>query len=89
MVDFIKNLPKDKKIYVHCGGGKGRTGMFLVTLDIIKNGKKNELAEIFKRQNKMGSAKLDEISKEEAWSEDLAKKRLKMLEDFYRIESRI
>lgn len=89
MVNFIKNLPKDKKIYVHCAGGKGRTGMFLVTLDIIKNGKKTELAEIFKRQNKMGSAKLDEISKEEAWSEDLAKKRLKMLEDFYRIESRI
>jgi protein tyrosine phosphatase len=87
MVNFIKNLPKDKKIYVHCAGGKGRTGMFLVTLDIIKNGKKTELAEIFKRQNKMGSAKLDEISKEEAWSEDLAKKRLKMLEDFYRIES--
>ena len=67
MVSFIKNLPQDKKIYVHCAGGKGRTGMFLVTLDIIKNGKETALEEIFKRQNKLGSAKLDEISEEEAW----------------------
>lgn len=85
MINFIKNLPEDKKIYVHCAGGKGRTAMFLVIIDIIKNGKKIELEEIFKRQNKLGGARLDEISKEEAWSEELATKRLKMLEDFYRV----
>jgi protein tyrosine phosphatase len=85
MINFIKNLPEDKKIYVHCAGGRGRTAMFLVILDIIKNGKKIELEEIFKRQNKLGGARLDEISKEEAWSEELATKRLKMLEDFYRV----
>lgn len=85
MVDFIKNLPQDKKIYVHCAGGRGRTAMFLVTLDIMKNGKKVELEEIFKRQNKLGGARLDEISEEEAWSKELATERLKMLEDFYRV----
>lgn len=85
MINFIKNLPEDKKIYVHCAGGRGRTAMFLVILDIIKNGKKIELEEIFKRQNKLGGARLDEISKEEAWSKKLATERLKMLEDFYRV----
>lgn len=84
MVNFIKNLPQDKKIYVHCAGGKGRTGMFLITLDIIKNGKTVALKEIFARQHKLGAAKLDEISKEEAWSEELAQKRLEILENFYK-----
>ena len=88
MINFIKNLPEDKKIYVHCAGGRGRTAMFLVILDIIKNGKKVELEEIFKRQNKLGGARLDEISKEEAWSEKLAMERLKMLEDFYRVTTK-
>jgi len=85
MINFIKNLSEDKKIYVHCAGGRGRTTMFLVILDIIKNGKKVELEEIFKRQNKLGGARLDEISKEEAWSKKLATERLKMLKDFYRV----
>ncbi len=85
MINFIKNFPEDKKIYVHCAGGRGRTAMFLVILDIIKNGKKVELEEIFKRQNKLGGARLDEISKEEAWSKKLATERLKMLKDFYRV----
>jgi rhodanese-related sulfurtransferase len=85
MINFIKNLSEDKKIYVHCAGGRGRTAMFLVILDIIKNGKKVELEEIFKRQNKLGGARLDEISKEEAWSKKLATERLKMLKDFYRV----
>lgn len=87
MVHFIKNLPADEKIYVHCSVGKGgRSGMFLVAFDIIKNGKKTSLDEIFKRQNALGSAKLDEISEEEAWNIELAKARLKMLEDLYKSE---
>lgn len=87
MVKFIKKLPKDQKIYVHCAGGKGRTGLFLVTLDIVKNGKNVELKEIFKRQHELGAAKLDEISEEEAWTKDLARARLKMLQDFYKKET--
>ena len=87
MVSFIKNLPQDKKIYVHCAGGKGRTGMFLVMLDIIKNGKKVELAEIFKRQHELGAARLDEISEEEAWNKKIAATRLKMIEDFYKSQA--
>ena len=80
MVKFIKKLPKDQKLYVHCAGGKGRT-------DIIKNGKNVDLEEIFARQNKLGAARLDEISEEEAWTKDLAQIRLKMLQDFYEKET--
>jgi protein tyrosine/serine phosphatase len=86
MVKFIKTLPQDQKLYVHCAGGKGRTGTFLALLDIVKNGKKTDLKEIFKRQNKLGAARLDEISEDEAWSKSLAQDRLKMIENFYQTE---
>ncbi len=83
MINFIKTLPSDKKIYVHCAGGSGRTGMFLVLLDIFKNGQNSSLEEIFARQAKLGAAKLDEISTDEAWTKEIAAKRLKMIEKFY------
>lgn len=87
MLNFIKNLPQDQKVYVHCAGGKGRTGMFLILLDIAKNGKNVSLEEIFVRQNKLGAARLDEISEEESWSKEIATKRVKMIEDFYKSQN--
>jgi len=83
IVHFIKTLPAHKKIYVHCAGGRGRTGLFLVTLDIIKNGNNASLQDIIKRQHQLGSARLDDISEEEAWNKEIAQKRLNLLEDFY------
>jgi protein-tyrosine phosphatase len=62
MINFIKNLPQDQKLYVHCAGGKGRTGLFLILLDISKNAKNSSLKEIYARQHKLGAAKLDDIS---------------------------
>ncbi|MBU6140179.1 MAG: dual specificity protein phosphatase family protein [Proteobacteria bacterium] len=88
MVNFIKTLPEDEKIYVHCAGGKGRTGTFLILLDIAKNGKETKLEDIFKRQHALGAAKLDEISKEESWSKEIAQERLKMIENFYETETK-
>jgi len=87
MVNFIKTLPQDQKLYVHCAAGKGRTGTFLVLLDIIKNGKTTELKEIFKRQNKLGASRLDKISTEESWSKEIARNRLKIIENFYKTET--
>ena len=86
IIQFIENLPQDQKIYVHCGAGKGRTGTFLTLLDIAKNGKETELKEILKRQHELGSARLDNISTEESWSEDLARERMKMIENFYKMK---
>jgi protein-tyrosine phosphatase len=83
MINFIKNTPTDQKIYVHCAGGSGRTGMFLVLLDILKNGKNSSLKEIFERQSKLGAARLDKISTSEAWTKEIAQKRLKIIKKFY------
>ncbi len=84
MINFIKNLPQDQKLYVHCAGGKGRTGLFLILLDISKNAKNSSLKEIYARQHKLGAAKLDEISEDESWNKEIAARRLKMIEDFYK-----
>ncbi len=84
MINFIKNLPQDQKLYVHCAGGKGRTGLFLILLDISKNAKNSSLKEIYERQHKLGAAKLDEISEDESWNKEIAVRRLKMIEDFYK-----
>lgn len=84
MINFIKNLPQDQKLYVHCAGGKGRTGLFLILLDISKNAKNSSLKEIYERQHKLGAARLDEISEDESWNKEIAVRRLKMIEDFYK-----
>lgn len=81
---FIKNLPRDKKIYIHCAAGKGRTTTFLTLYDIMKNGDKMSLKEIFIRQAKAGGKRLDEIGEDEKWRENLARERLNMIREFYR-----
>ncbi len=83
MVEFIKNLPKDKKLYVHCAAGKGRTTTFLVIYDIIKNGKEVALAEIFKRQEAIGGARLDQVNDEISGNKELMEKRLMMFKKLY------
>ena len=86
MVKFIKTLPSNKKLYVHCAGGEGRTTNFLVLFDIIKNGKKTSLKEILNRQAKLNGAQLDEFAKKEEWRKQLATERLKSIEQFYQTE---
>lgn len=80
---FIKNLPLDKKIYIHCAAGRGRTTTFLTLYDIMNNGDKMSLEEILIRQAKVGGVRLDEISEDEKWRENLAQERLKMIREFY------
>jgi len=83
MVKFIKSLPQDQKIYVHCAAGKGRTTTFLALYDIIKNGDKLTLDEILKRQHKAGGANLYEVDEESNWRENLAQEKLEMLKKFH------
>lgn len=83
MISFIKSLPQDEKIYVHCAGGKGRTGMFLIIVDILQNSKTTTLDKIFTRQHNLGAAELNKISEEEAWTNDIAEKRVEMLKALY------
>lgn len=89
MVKFIKNLPKDKKVYVHCAGGNERAGLFLVTYDIIKNGDNTSLQKIIKRQSELGAVKFDEMSMHSTWSEEMARERFLILQDFYNKEKQL
>jgi protein-tyrosine phosphatase len=82
-VKFINNLPKDKKIYVHCAAGRGRTTTFLAIYDILKNGDQFTLDEILERQYKIGGVKLNEIDEKYQWRLENAEKRLKVIQDFY------
>lgn len=87
IISFIKKLPPQQKVYVHCAAGKGRTTTFLTLLDIVKNGKNTSLENIFKRQAKIGGATLNKIDEESEWRTELAQERLKMIEDFYAKET--
>ncbi len=79
IVNFIKTLPNDKKLYVHCAAGRGRTTTFLTIYDIIKNGNKVSLLDIFKRQEKAGGVRIDLVNEETSNRADLVKTRLEML----------
>lgn len=85
IINFIKNLPQDKKIYVHCAGGKGRTTSFLAFYDIMKNGDKLTFEEILERQYKAGGGKLYEIDEEEKgeFRTKLAEERFNLIAEFY------
>lgn len=85
MVNLIKNLPADEKIYVHCAAGQGRTTTFLALYDIIKNGDKLSLEAILERQHKAGGGKLYESDDEEKdeYRSMLAKERLELIKKFY------
>lgn len=87
IVNFIKKLPADQKIYVHCAAGKGRTTTFLTIYDIIKNGKNISLEKILERQYKAGGSRLGKIDEEEEWREKQAKEKLEMIKEFYQKHS--
>lgn len=58
IINFIENLDENAWLHVHCFAGKGRTTMFMIMVDIIKNGDKVPLQEIVKRQHLLGGINL-------------------------------
>lgn len=53
-VDFMKNLPEDEWLYMHCYAGEGRTTNFMVMTDIFKNYNKASFDDIAARQGLIG-----------------------------------
>lgn len=53
-VDFMKNLPEDEWLYIHCYAGEGRTTNFMVMSDIFKNYDKASFDDIAARQGLIG-----------------------------------
>lgn len=53
-VDFMKKLPEDRWLFIHCYSGEGRTTNFMVMTDIFKNYKKASFDDIAARQGLIG-----------------------------------
>lgn len=49
-LDTISHLPQDTWVHFHCRAGKGRTTLFMIMYDIIRNGEKVPLKDIIDRQ---------------------------------------
>ncbi len=57
-ISFVKELPKDAWVHLHCLAGKGRTTSVMVMMDILKNGRQVKLEDIVKRHHIMGGVDL-------------------------------
>lgn len=53
-VDFMKDLPADEWLFMHCYAGEGRTTCFMVMTDIFKNYKVASFDDIAARQGLIG-----------------------------------
>jgi hypothetical protein len=84
-VSFIDNLPQDTWVHFHCHRGKGRTSMALVMLDIMKNAPHVSLEDIRKRQHRLGSVDLFDVSfwVNGTYSKEMLEKRKHFIEEFY------
>ena len=56
-IEFVANMEDDAWFHVHCQAGQGRTTLFLVMYDILKNPDKS-LGEICRRQKLLGGSDL-------------------------------
>jgi hypothetical protein len=58
LLSFLKNVPKDAWIHVHCLAGKGRTTSIMVMIDILRNASRVKLEDIVKRHYLLGGVDL-------------------------------
>lgn len=84
IIEFINTIEADtnSKIHIHCAAGRGRTAIFLVIYDILKNYHNSSIDEIFKRHARLGGADLSNIHNEYEWS-DTEKKHISRIYDLY------
>lgn len=78
---FIKSvnvLPKGTCLYFHCKEGLGRTTLFMIMYDSMRNAKEVSLEDIVKRQAAFGGQNLLENTKT-----DTSKERAEFIREFY------
>jgi len=80
-IQFIKVLPEDTWLHFHCREGIGRTTIFMVMYDIMRNCKEVSLEDIISRQVLIGGKNLLEDTKK---IEVYAIKRSEFIEEFYK-----
>lgn len=83
-ISFVKTLPKDAWIHIHCEGGMGRTTAFLCLYDMMHNAKKVSLEDIILRQWLLGGQDFTGKSSKnyQKWPDEF-EQRSKMLTLFY------
>jgi predicted protein tyrosine phosphatase len=81
-VNFVRNLPEETWLMIHCLGGAGRTTTFMTMYDMMKNAKDVSYDDIVRRQRALGGVNLEVISPnpyKQAWS----LQKIEVLKDFY------
>ena len=87
-VDFVRQLPTHAWLHFHCRGGLGRTTLFLVMYDILKNHHHLKMSDIIKRQALLRGQDLDKLlpnSRDKArWRTEAKKTKQAFIKTFYR-----
>ena len=84
-VEFVKSTPIDTWKHFHCGAGRGRTTIFLVLYDIVKNADKLPLKDIVERQYMLGGENVfnDKPWINGTWTPKALKARKMLVQKFY------
>ncbi|MCY0995732.1 protein tyrosine phosphatase [Myxococcus sp. MISCRS1] len=59
-LDWVRGLPDDAHLHLHCRGGKGRTATFMCLLDLLRNAHRLPLDTVLDRQARLGAYDLRE-----------------------------
>lgn len=80
-ISFVKQLPKDHWLHIHCAAGRGRTTTFMSMYDMMHNAQKVSFEDILHRQALLSGFDLKASRKN--WKRSFAETRLQFLQDFY------
>lgn len=84
-VDFVKTLPQEAHVHLHCRGGRGRATQYMAYMLILKNAPSHSLEDILDYLYLIGGKGLHHISQSphKGWKRPFAENRLKHIEYVY------
>lgn len=82
-VAFVTSLPKNSWVHFHCAAGRGRTAVFMVMYDMMKNAKEVSFDDLIQRQYLLGGVDLSHFGSKSSWKYAYAVERYQYLKDFY------
>lgn len=82
-VEFIKNLPSDAWLHLHCRGGKGRTTTFMIMYDMMLNTPKVSFDDILERHKLIGGTDLRALHTPDHYRYQPGLDRLNFIKAFY------
>ncbi|VVC75311.1 Effector protein hopD2 [Aquicella siphonis] len=82
-IAFVRNLPPNQWVYLHCRAGIGRTTVFMVMYDMMRNAKSVSLRDILARQKALGGKDLTQLPARNHFKYQLSVDRLNFIKRFY------